>query len=340
MQAVAEVAGVHQTTVSLALRNRPSLPEDTRLRIQKIAAEMGYRPDPALEALNAYRHPSPSGEVSIRRFSMVYMTNGETADAWKERAGLTRYRAGAMQRAEELGYYLTDFWLDQKTMTPRRTTQILNTRNVHGIIVPPLPLPISIDLEWKYFSGVSITSSLSSPHLHTVRNNHLETMQLVHRNLQNLGYRRIALALSKDSDERLQCRWSSGFWGEEGFIPKERRVPIFRPAQWNMEGFAKWFYKYKPEAIISITPHLTEIFDWLKKERIEVPKDLGIASLDSLIEKDVSGVAQLPEQIGATAVEILGGLIQRNHKGIPEHPQITLLCGKWQDGKTTRQQNT
>lgn len=50
------------TTVSLALRNHPRLPEKTRHRIQKLAKEMSYRPDPVLQALVAYR-----GKVMERR---------------------------------------------------------------------------------------------------------------------------------------------------------------------------------------------------------------------------------------------------------------------------------
>ena len=46
---------MHVTTVSLALRNHPRLPQDTRERIQKMAERLGYRPDPFLQALVAYR---------------------------------------------------------------------------------------------------------------------------------------------------------------------------------------------------------------------------------------------------------------------------------------------
>src|SRR5690606_18100520 len=50
---IAKQAEVHVTTVSLALRNHPRLPERTRKRIQKIAEELGYQPDPVLQALVA-----------------------------------------------------------------------------------------------------------------------------------------------------------------------------------------------------------------------------------------------------------------------------------------------
>jgi len=46
MRDVARAAGVHQTTVSLALRNHASIPAATRERIKAAAAELGYKQIP------------------------------------------------------------------------------------------------------------------------------------------------------------------------------------------------------------------------------------------------------------------------------------------------------
>ena len=42
---IAAKAGVHFTTVGLALRDSPRLSAATRKKIQKMAAKMGYAPD-------------------------------------------------------------------------------------------------------------------------------------------------------------------------------------------------------------------------------------------------------------------------------------------------------
>lgn len=44
---IAKRAGVGKPTVSLALRNSPELLEKTRLRIQDVARELGYKPNPS-----------------------------------------------------------------------------------------------------------------------------------------------------------------------------------------------------------------------------------------------------------------------------------------------------
>ena len=55
MKDIARVANVHQTTVSLALNNDPRITVATKDKIQRIAKEMGYVPDPTLRSLVSYR---------------------------------------------------------------------------------------------------------------------------------------------------------------------------------------------------------------------------------------------------------------------------------------------
>ena len=52
---IAHHAGVTQATVSLALRNHPSVSAEVRDRIVALAEKLGYRPDPMLSSLVAYR---------------------------------------------------------------------------------------------------------------------------------------------------------------------------------------------------------------------------------------------------------------------------------------------
>ncbi len=52
---IARHLGVHVSKVSLALRRHSSIPADTRERVEKAARDLGYRQDPALTALMAFR---------------------------------------------------------------------------------------------------------------------------------------------------------------------------------------------------------------------------------------------------------------------------------------------
>ncbi len=48
------------------------------------------------------------------------------------------------------------------------------------------------------------------------------------------------------------------------------------------------------------------------------------------------GIDDLPEVIGARAVERLSRIIARGEKGIPEHPSVTMIEGVWHDGPDGR----
>jgi DNA-binding LacI/PurR family transcriptional regulator len=54
MRDVAEKAGVNRCTVSRALRDDANVSKKRRQEIQKIAEEMGYRPNPFVQAFTAH----------------------------------------------------------------------------------------------------------------------------------------------------------------------------------------------------------------------------------------------------------------------------------------------
>lgn len=347
MQDIATIAGVHQTTVSLALRNRPVLPEATRRRIQDIALKLGYRPDPVLGALRARRRSAPasgrpdeSGSIAAARrgFSIAFLTSSATPDQWKRAPGYVRSRQGLGQRAEEAGYHVEDFWFDRDHMTPRRVTQILRARNVSGIVVVPLPTPAPLDLDWRYFACVSLTFSLLSTQLHTVSNDHWATIRLACSRLHELGYRRIGLAINENSNERVRAIWRGGLLEHNSRQSPHQRIAPYMPASPLLkDDFLTWVHRHHPDVILTIPPHLASVRQWLQAENINVPNDIGIASLDCMAPNDdVSGVYQEPEVIGRTAVDILASLIQRNDLGLPLHPQATFIHGSWVEGQTTR----
>lgn len=49
-----------------------------------------------------------------------------------------------------------------------------------------------------------------------------------------------------------------------------------------------------------------------------------------------AGVNQHAKVIGAAAVDLVNGQLQRNEFGIPAHPKLVLIKGEWVDGETVR----
>src|SRR5882762_6787627 len=78
---IARKAGVSVMTVSRALRNQSNLSSETRDRVQAIAEEMGYRPNPLVAALMTYRRSARRIDKSQ---TLAFLTSFPSRSGWRE----------------------------------------------------------------------------------------------------------------------------------------------------------------------------------------------------------------------------------------------------------------
>src|SRR5690606_22275069 len=79
---VARACGVHPSTLCLALKNSPSIPLPTRLRVQAAAEELGYRPNVAARNLALLRGDRQgAGSLPIAWINQESQRNHWRADA-------------------------------------------------------------------------------------------------------------------------------------------------------------------------------------------------------------------------------------------------------------------
>ncbi|HEY3757986.1 MAG TPA: LacI family DNA-binding transcriptional regulator [Opitutaceae bacterium] len=339
---VARRAGVHTTTVSRAMRNHPTLPEETRLRLQELAHEMGYVPDPALAALMAYRR---RGGVKPREQSIAYITNWYTAKGWTEMPAHAQFFEGAHAKAAALGYGLEHFWLGERNLTAARLSDILYHRGVTGLILAShrFRSDVSVDLDWRRFCAVKIDYYPLQVPISTVSNDQLAIIQLAVRKSLAAGYHRIGLVLDDVFDTAAHHAWSAGFLAEQLRIAEDDRIPILRyvtdggtPEPSNpiqpIDGtsLAPWFRQHRPEVIISygrpVRPTLRDI-------GVRVPKDVAFVEL--FVESEDGSMAGVREncfRVGEVAVEVLVSSLHQNSTGIPPIATSTLVEGTWIDG--------
>jgi LacI family transcriptional regulator len=344
---VAKEADVHVTTVSLALRNHPRLPETTRQRIQQLAQKMGYTPDPFLRALIAYR-----GQRMTRRNTpkLAYVTNWQTRWGWKSVPAHLRFFAGAEAKARELGYELEHFWLHEDGFTQKTMGRILYTRGINGLIIASHSREMGdeLQLEWKNFSAVKIDYFPHQPLLHNVTNNQCSIIRLAMRRVLAAGYKRIGFVVHRGWDHAVDHNWTAGFLCEQQHLRQTNRVPAhifpeYEPVdRWfnetnasvlaDIKPFEKWLNKYQPDVVISKAAYVYPLFE---KLGLKIPRDLSFVNL-FLDETDgsMAGVHQNHEIVGAVAIEILAGQLQHNKFGLPEVPTTTFVEGNWFDGAT------
>jgi DNA-binding LacI/PurR family transcriptional regulator len=102
---IARKLGVSHSTISLCLRNHPSIPVARREEVKRVAEQMGYRPDPLLASLVAYRH----GKTSLKiQSALAWVNHWEQPERLRTYREFDLYWRGAAQAAEKFGYHLDD----------------------------------------------------------------------------------------------------------------------------------------------------------------------------------------------------------------------------------------
>src|ERR1700739_695014 len=100
---IARDTGFHYSTVSLALRDHPRIPDSTKRIIREAAKGLGYQPDATLSPL----WPNPLVKRRPKELTVVaWITNHHTRTGWRRSACTEDYFEGASQRATERGYRL------------------------------------------------------------------------------------------------------------------------------------------------------------------------------------------------------------------------------------------
>lgn len=338
---IANKVGVSKMTVSRALREDPSVAAATRKRVLTAAKELGYSPNPKLAKLMSemasYKsHPNARGELA-------YISTDESEYGWRRYYHQLGCFNGAKSEAKAYGYSLLPVWaLSRRFNGKGRLTDFLWSRGVDGVIVQPLGRGMigkSLDIDWSRFCCVQIGATLTEPKLNLVRHNHYEGMLQALRQMENLGYQRIGLCFSSDSDIRSYHRWASAYlyWRTiRGFTPGTLPTFHYTSGAINPRSLREWIKHYRITGLIGMS---TEPLEVCAELGIRIPENLGYSVLDHPGgESTVAGIDQDAEQIGRMAVDILVMAIRKGAKGIPHCPVQSIIEGNWVPGETVRLQ--
>ncbi len=330
---VAAAAGVHYSTVSLALRDHPRISKEVARKVKETAHRMGYTPDAALSALNAYRKTKLQTHYQS---TLAWIDNWPNEVRLRDQPTFNEYFLGASERARQLGYEVEEFSLKRDGITPTQLSRILRSRGVKGLLLAPQPVAggqLPLDYEW--FSTITFGYSLKPRIFHLVTNHQPHSIDLAFSHLQRLGYKRIGLFVHRDHDEKVENAYLNGNWRFHHSYPDEISIEpaIVPPDKPTYDVFCRWLRKTKPDAIITMGGF--GFIDWLKDLGKRAPEDVGLVNL-SVAEDDqhMSGVHENGRIIGRTAVDFLVGMLQRGEQGPPTTPIRILVEGIWRPGHT------
>lgn len=334
MRDVAILAGVHQSTVSLALRNHPEIPVKTRERIRAIAEKIGYHPDPALDAFNFHRlanHPLRSAPA------IAFISDLASGATFEESTARRDMYFGAKETAECMGFVLEWFFVGPQNLSPSRLNGILISRNINCAIIASFSLQTrELPLDWTRLCALKIESFHVQPQLDIITADHTQASRLALSQLWSLGFRRIGMVLTHSEDERLARLSLAGYLVE--LAGRTELVPIAPlyvdgVAPQNLPGhLAMWIGKNRIEAVISDSSHLLAS---MRRAGYAIPGDLGFASLN-WVRTDVglAGVEANHYLVGKSAVELLAMRRHTNERGVRDPISITFVPVSWHDGST------
>jgi LacI family transcriptional regulator len=332
---IAKALRISPSTVSLALRNSPKIPEETRQRVLVHADRLGYRPNAKLkEVMSQLRLAGVRPKEACFGVISFY----DTPRPWERSLHLTRLFESMRQRADRLGYRLEPLWLRAPGMTIRRFCAILDARGIEGLLCFGSPnLTEVFPAELGRYAIVTQGLSIETP-LHRVTSHFYNDLAQALNRVHAMGYRRPGLVIGRYEDHRSAHAYTGAYLGWCEFMHGvPGLVPVLRLDRVEEYPLMSWLHAHQPDVILFV--HLYDAIEELKsvlqRNGINVPEDLGVVAVSQILEgTGLSGLEQNQELMGAWSVELLVSRVNNQDFGVSENPRIEMVESRWITGKS------
>ena len=321
--------GCDKSTVSLALRGHPRIPEATRQQICSLAESMGYRPDPALSMLARHRWARYDAETGA---TLAYLVDSSDEGAFEQQRNQL---AAAADRADQRGYRLTEFDLaEYRSM--ERASNVLYNRGIQGLILPYMPQGAETRLtgpEWNRFAVVCCSFGWARAPFHVVAPDIFEGTRRVWQQVVARGYRRVGAAIFRHTPVAVDdhSRLGGCMVEQNALIPAGRHLPILLSDPTDKEAFLTWVRQHQPDVVIGF---INRCYHWLVEAGYRVPGDVAFACLNVWPGEPLSGMSVQHPQVARSAVDFLISQMHENHFGVPPVQHCLLLEPDWVEGIT------
>jgi LacI family transcriptional regulator len=327
---IAKMMGVSHVTISLALRDSPQVSAKLTAEVKRKAEELGYRPDPMLNALSNYSRSK--GNPAFQ--ATVAWING-----WKDPSELRGYEEfdaywnGADLAARKLGYQLEEFRIGAE-YSSHRLDQILSARGIRGLLLPPHNLqPEWKDFPWEKYFIVKFGRSLHQPKTHLTTADQVLNTVLAFEKMKERGYRRIGFVTTEPYMKVHGHLFEAGFLIAQQSVDAKQRLPVLSLVGLNatqaVAPLTAWVKKHRPDAICTDVKWILAL---IGKAGLRVPEDIAVAATTVLDTGIDSGINQHPEEIGRVGMLLLNSIINDGAIGIPTIFRQTMVEGAWVDG--------
>ncbi len=302
--------------------------------MRRAAHQLGYTQDAMLSALSTYRHASGRKFAGAIGFIVTYPPEALNRPFFTDRIVVD----AATQYAKSQGFSIELFQINAPGMTAARMNQILQARNIQGLILATrMPEPGAMpELDWSQFSTVAIGYSITNLAVHRTCPHHASNMRLCLQELRRRGYRRIGLVLQHNIYERNLGIVLGSYLAEQYLHPAAERVAPLFVEQVTQAALRDWMRSQQIDGVI-LTDRPMEIRDWIVELGYRVPEQIGIALISRWGTNDaIAGIDERPELFGEAAANFAVSLIQHNERGLPASPRYVLVQGRWVERPSVR----
>lgn len=305
-------------TVSRALRSDPSVLEKTRDQVVRAAEAIGYRRNAFVgDFMSSIR----KGSASHFKGSLGLLWGGAAKPSERRRIQI---QAGALERAEELGYSLNEF--DLSNYRPQSVARILHSRGISGVLiaVPSFsPGKVYLRFDFSSFSCVSLGWGLFRPMLHTVRFDYFQAMRLALHHSRHTFGGRIAAVWDVTTDLRSHRAAQASFVIHHPDGPARAHKLFLNSKTLSREVIRR----YKIECLL-VTAGVS-LPDWVKNE---IPDTQVVRFQDPGDKECFAWIDTQNTLLGRWGVDLLTTKLSGHERGIPEACQVMLVPPKWRKG--------
>ena len=333
---IAELAGVSPAAVSHALRGSPKVSAATRLKIERIAAKLGYQRDwQTARIMGRFRSAGRPGSAG----TLAVINPSGSMQTVPPESSINALLPAIKARAQELNFAVDTFGLDQATVDASRLRRIFYTRGIQGGIVLNAATHLDrLPFENDGFPTVAIGYSITQP-LHRVCPDQYGDMLMVLHKLWELGYRRPALLIYPDLDQRTDYRFSAAYLAFYERILEESPPAIYAGARHPLR-LRRWLTQARPDVLIFEEQYYYP--KWIIEQAagvgLQVPSNVALVSFDVAPHADIpplAGLSQNWPELGRRAAEsIIGKIYQGPAASLAgDSPGIVeLVRSKWIPG--------
>ena len=329
---IAARAGVSVMTASRVLADKGHVSAEKRRIVREIASQLGYLPNPMVQRIMSEIR---RGRLNACIGTLGWLNTHASRREWRDIPYRRHFYEGAIERAEQLGLHVDEVWAGEPGMTPVRLTQILISRGIEGLIIPP-------QAESAFLTGMDLgrfaVGFISPPRVpgrwNWAESDNLLAISLACDAVRSAGRRRPGLVLARLHDQPGQG-WRAGFLASQDDAPVRSRVPILRlpgSLEEHPKLYQAWLKKHCPDVVIGCDYRLKP---FAEDAGFSVPDQLALVHLH--LAEDVegwAGVDPLDLQVGHAATELVASSLRRNERGEPASPVRVLVPGVWRDGVT------